>query len=265
MPIAELRGKSGPEDTLTSSAFGLLTVLPSWCLSEWLTHAERLDGAVLAVPESPKIDALFWPQLDDGEGTCEPDVLLSLSDDVGHVLGVLVEVKYRSDMSGWPTPVEQDSAVRGQLGREWLALHSTPARNFPGRPLALDRRVLVYVTTGATLPNTTFEACADELEKKGGEGDGFRERAYWVSWFALSEIARHALNGGDVTHVERVALARLLELLVARKLCAFSAIEPPPLVPPNPWRYTPNPSVYPTSPSPHAVEWSYTKGQEVIA
>ena len=160
-------------------------------------------------------------------------------------------------MSGWPTPVEHDGKVRGQLGREWKALRATPAHVFPGKGVEVHRRVLLYITTGATLPKTTFEVVAKELHDKGGDADGFRSEAYWASWFTLAEIVRDALEARELARVERAALVRLLALLTIRKLVAFSGIEPPTVVPKIPWTYAPRPSTYPTRPTPRTVGWSY--------
>ena len=127
MPIAELHGKvprevRTSEDTLTGSAFGLLTLLPVRHLVAWLGHARRSDGSTLELPAIHRVDAVFWPSLETPEGSaCEPDLLLALTSEDGTTHGLLVEVKYKSDLSGWPTPPDADPIVRGQLGRECLA------------------------------------------------------------------------------------------------------------------------------------------------
>lgn len=258
VPIAELHGKSGPEDTLTSGALGLLTVLPPAFLSAWLRRARRLDGAELAVPGDVTINAAFWPQLYDGAGPCEPDALLSVAAE-GQILGVLVEVKYQSDMSGWPTPVEHDDQVRAQLGREWEALRLMADHVFPGDPVEVHRRVLVYVTPAATLPHATLGVVARELKDKGRDADAFLLNSYWVSWFTLSEIVRAALEDDNVVHRDRVALVRLFDLLKARKLSAFTGIRPPIHSVAMSWRYVSRLNAYPTAPTTQTVSWSYSR------
>jgi hypothetical protein len=243
MPLAELHGKvpseiSLREDTLTSGAFGILTTLPASYLAEWFGWARRADREALVVPTPVLVDATFWPQLvESNGGICEPDALLTFEDQSGRKLGVLVEVKYKSGMSGWPTPVT-DVDVRGQLGREWLALRQN-GHVFPRQPV--DETALVYVTTDATFPGETFNSVAAELHEKQGEGDQFRAGAYWVSWFTLSNLVRGALDGQPLSHTERVGLARLHDLLAARRLCAFSGLARPTMTTPVPWRYATGP------------------------
>lgn len=266
VPIAELHGKvpseiCSLEDTLTSGAFGLLTVLPPSHLHDWFAHARRLDGARLQMPPPISIDATFWPQLEDAGGkTCEPDALLTFTGITGERVGLLVEVKYKSDMSGWPTPVD-DGQIRGQLGREWTALQ-IGAHAFPHRP---DLRVLVYVTPAAKFPRATFEVVASELRSKTGDDSQFREGAYWVSWFALADVVREALDG-PLAHVERTGLLRVHELLQARRLCAFSGMAAPAPQTAVPWSYTstsPRRTAYPADVAPIlAIPWSYATGSE---
>lgn len=241
MPIAELHGKvpsevRALEDTLTSGAFGLLTVLPPACLARWLRQARRLDGSQLDVPGPDRVDARFWPQCQDASGgTCEPDVLLTISDARG-MSGILVEVKYRSDMSGWPS-VAEDPGVRSQLGREWFALQATSTSEFPGVPTILDRRILLYVTAGATVPRETLRIVAAELEQKTGDSAPFFANTYWLSWFSLANAVRDSLGEPDVRDHEKVALSRLIDLLRARRLLAFEGLPPPRTLTQVQWSY----------------------------
>jgi hypothetical protein len=83
------------------------------------------------VDDAGRVAAAFWPRFQDAsDADCEPDVLLAVHADTA-VLGVLVEVKYKSDMSGWPS-ADEDPNVRSQLGREWFVLHEVTAAEFPG-------------------------------------------------------------------------------------------------------------------------------------
>lgn len=267
MPIAEIHRKVGrdyrqAEDTLTGSAFGLLTLLPAErALIPWFERAVRMDGAALELPrEGHRLEARFWPSLDQGAGVCEPDVLLSVSGPALK-LGVMVEVKFRSDMSGWPTSAEGDSEVRAQLGREWLTLQQLAPRLFPGSPAALDRRILLYVTAGTSFPNNTFEVVAQELASKLGSANEFLASAYWLSWFSLADVLSAPSPGAP--HLEMIAIQRLLELMSARRLRALKSIVPPRRIR-VPWTYTNNRSTYPHRPfARRAIAWTYSpKGKE---
>jgi hypothetical protein len=251
-----------PEDTLTSGVFGLLTVLPPACLAAWLRHARNIDGAHLDVPGVDRINAAFWPQLlAQGGGTCEPDALLALRSRDSTVL-VLVEVKYHSDMSGWPSP-EEEPTIGSQLGREWLALLATPRNQVPGPPATPDRRVLVYISPAAVVPTDTFRVVAEELEKKTGGAGPFLANTYWLSWFTLAGLVSDWLAEASALDHERVALERVLDQLRVRRLVAFEGLPPPRKIEPVPWSYKRAVSSY----APHAppkqppVAWAYDESR----
>jgi hypothetical protein len=266
MPIAELHQKvpkevRASEDTLTSGAFGLLTVLPAErCLAPWLRRARRLDGTQLEVPEPVEYtEATFWPWIGgEGTGGCEPDALLALFARNAPVLGLLVEVKYKSGISGWPTDPIADPEVRGQLGKEWMALASLADHHFPGQPKEVPNRALVYVTPSATFPRDAFRALAAELEEKRRQGVAFLANGYWLSWFSLAEVVGEVLGREGIGHVERVALVRLLALLETRRLVAFAGMHPPKAGLPVSWKYASSPTYDTAPPSPCAVAWNYS-------
>lgn len=258
MPIAEIHKKvpaeiRTSEDTLTGGAFGLLTLLPPRHLEAWLRRARRRDGGLLELSAVQRVDASFWPELDAVDGTCEPDLLLLFTHEDATTQGLLVEVKYKSDLSGWPTPPDTDPIVRAQLGREWEALSRMAAHVFPSSPTHVDQRSLLYVTAHAVCPVETLDRVADELNAKGGNGASFLEDAYWCSWFDLAPVAEQALTDLDAPHIERVGLQRLLDLLRARRLCAFSAVAKPRSIQVA-WSYR----KYPIAPaSMPQVSWTY--------
>ncbi len=269
MPIAELRGKLSRdvcrrEDTLTGGVFDLLTVLPSGCLCGWLAKARRADGRWLTLATEAIVDGDFWPDLEErGGGTCQPDALVTLTS-TRETLGLLVEVKYKSEMSGWPTPTE-DPEVRSQLGREWMVLQALEPHRLPGQPLRLDRRVLIYVTVDAVLPHATFDVVAKELARKGtdADADAFLASAYWLSWFCLSDVVSTALGQPALAHESRTGLSRLHDLLAARRLCAFSGLSAPTWSGTVPWAYDSRRPYAVFGPPAHRVAWSYSKESEV--
>jgi hypothetical protein len=267
MPLAEIHRKVGrdyrqAEDTLTGSAFGILTLLPpERALIPWFERAVRMDGAPLDLPRGVhRHDARFWPSLGQG-GACQPDVLFSFSGS-GSEVGIIVEVKFRSDMSGWPTSAEDDPEVRAQLGREWLTLQHLAPRLFPGSPATLDRRILLYVTAGTTFPRSTFDVVAQELASKSGSASEFLTSAYWLSWFSLADVLSALAPGAPP--LQTIAIHRLLELMSARRLRGFNSISRPRRPVRVSWAYVNNRKTYAERPrARRAITWNYSsKGKK---
>lgn len=256
MPLAELHGKlPGPvrrsEDALTGAVFNLLTLLPpEGCVLPWLNLARNLDGAGVGLPEAGAVDAAFWPVWKDGSGRdCEPDVVLSVGHE-GACTAVLVEVKYLSGLSGWPTPPDAGE-VRGQLGREWEALGAVSPHELPGAPGVVSGREIIFVTTDTQLPRETLDASVDEI---GGKVPEARAHIFWLSWFDLAGVVDARLKEPSIPGWERLGLERLLGLLEIRRLVVFSGIDVP-TPPAVPWSYQ---SAYFGPMGPVGVSWSYT-------
>jgi len=256
MPLAELHGKlPGPvrrsEDALTGAAFNLLTLLPpEGVLLPWLNLAQDSDGVGVGLPAVGRVEAAFWPLWKDGSGRdCEPDVVLSIQTEDACTV-VLIEVKYLSGLSGWPTPPDAGE-VRGQLGREWEALDAVSGHELPGARATISRRVLIFVTTDTQVPKETLDLSVAEIQAKMS---GARANIFWLSWFALADVVEARMHEAGVPSWERLGLARLLALLESRRLVVFSGIDAP--TPPSvPWSYQ---SSYFGAVEPVLIPWSYS-------
>ncbi len=84
---------------------------------------------------------------------------MTLKAQAGETIVAVVEAKFRSGPSGWPTGPETHE-VTGQLGQEWLALAELPAWEAPGSPARIERRLLLYITADLALPERVD--CGDE-------------------------------------------------------------------------------------------------------
>ena len=108
---AELHGKSGDEDRLTSAVLGLLQyvpVVPFWC--EVLDQARSLANQsfveccrgegidICAAGATDYLQCCFWPSFKDNRGAHEPDVLVVLPGLTRPVV-FLIEVKLWSEKS----------------------------------------------------------------------------------------------------------------------------------------------------------------------
>lgn len=256
MPLAELHGKvPGPvrrsEDALTGAAFNLLTLLPpEGGLLPWLNLAQDSDGVGVGLPAVGRVESAFWPLWKDGSGRdCEPDVVLSIQTEDA-CTAVLIEVKYLSGLSGWPTPPE-GGEVRGQLGREWEALDAVSGHELPGAPATISRRVIIFVTTDTQIPKETLDLSVAEIQAKMS---GAKANIFWLSWFALADVVEARLHEEGVSSWELLGLARLLALLESRRLVVFSGIDTP--IPPSvPWSYQ---SRYFEMVEPVVSPWSYS-------
>lgn len=193
------------EDVLTAAVFGLLSYVP-WDhgFGPWFSRARRLDGETLTPSEAATLR--FWPTLSQADGqTVEPDVLFEGAS------ALLVECKLWSGPSGLPSS-DEDETVRGQLGRQWLAL----------RHRALDRpAVILYVTPDSTMPTALLDGMVREVTAKMG-AEGLREGLYWLSWRSLDRVLGEA---GDSSE-ERV-LADLRALLARYGFVGFAGVSAP--------------------------------------
>lgn len=237
MMLAELHGKvpdgvSSSEDVLTSHVFGVLEALdPEDLLLPWLRKATRLDGSPLTIPPCDSAFFWFWPSLESEASTLrvEPDVFITLKGPPGVATLILVEAKFRSVPSGWPTGPEYKD-VTGQLGQEWIVLSELPPSAAPRSPKSVGRRILLYVTADLGRPAEVMRQMADELDKAGVDPTCLRENLYWLGWRDLSLII-------DRRAGENTLIQRLRELLEHRHLSVFGGCQPPPGTSAIPWAY----------------------------
>ena len=252
MMVAELHGKVASrvrdsEDVLTSYAFGVLESFePAHYLLPWLAKAQRPDGQRLSL-HGLRTTFAFWPSLELSESTVEPDLLISLHDEGAATTLILIEAKFRSGPSGWPTGPDV-AEVTGQLGRQWLALGALPLHLVPGEPDSVQRRVLVYLTADLARPDSVLTAMAEEVRKAGGDSARFSENLYWLGWRELAPVLRSPPD-------PPLFIRRLADLLVARELSPFSGCAPPAHLGVD-WRYLP-PEYDLASPQVGRAQWNY--------
>lgn len=264
MDIAEVKNKLPrdsryDEDVLTSSVFGLLEfVRPEICMIPWLRSARNLEGQLLLLlaPVSD-VHIEYWPLFPELGDRTETDVLVSLHHGDGSADLVAIEIKYQSGPSGWPTSSELDPKVRGQLGREWSIVATMPPGRAPGNPRRLERRLVIYVTSGSMMPRNQLEVMVVEVEEKNGK-IGFRSALSWLSWLDLAPVVMQVLAGSELEKHERTALQRLLALLQKRRLRSLSGVYLPISVPNSSWQYRRKQYDW-TAPQTIVVPSSYTR------
>ncbi len=260
MMLAELHGKvpasvSESEDVLTSYVFGTLEALPSErLLVPWLRRAIRLDGSPLALPREVQACFQLWPTVTAQAlgRQVEPDAIITLQESPIGATVALVEAKFRSGPSGWPTGPETPK-VTGQLGQEWLALGELSSREMPKSPAHIGRRILLYITADLVLPSEVIAEMSLEVAKAGGDPELFRQDVYWLSWRDLSVvIEQQGLN--DIT------VCRLREILDRRRLSVFAGCPAPADSLALGWNYMGHHAYAFSCPEHKLLPWIYREG-----
>jgi hypothetical protein len=182
MLMAQLKGKltrreEDMEDLLTSNVFGSFKyVPPEEGLVPFLARAVQVDGrrplADLSLVKSCNYN--FWPNYVtiDQKG-CEPDLLITIDDSSIGRLFIMIEAKYRSPKSSFPSA---DAELTDQLAKEWDVLQSIAGNQ--------GRAFLIFVTADYTIPRASIEESQLELEQKRGK----RGNIIWVSWREVPPI-----------------------------------------------------------------------------
>jgi hypothetical protein len=171
------------EDILTSNVFGLLSYL-DWHegLGPWLSLACRIDNETIP-PIQPAINFEFWPSLRLSENSiCEPDVLIKCKD--GRI--IILECKLFSGPSGEPTP-EEDSEVRGQLGKQWKALRREGWLSSGKTEDPTLNGSILYVTADWVMPKASMKRMIEEINIKEND-KGLEKALYWISWRSLAGV-----------------------------------------------------------------------------
>jgi hypothetical protein len=209
------------EDVITSNVFGFLEIMPyEQGLRPWLEQARTLDNGKLEIP--PLLDRakmIFWPHLALSSGDfCEPDVCLLLQG-VDRTLILLIEAKFLSGPSGWPTGPSDLGEIRGQLGRQWDALQHWDPRWLPqGKAFAV--KEVLYITADWLMPKVTLDAMVNEIATKKNDGGSFRSSLFWLPWRSLSIALKYSEHEGPATRM-------LVEYLEEMGLGAFGGCPAP--------------------------------------
>ena len=250
MTIAEIRGKISStgsnlsermEDLLTSDVLGCMRYLPvQKALIPFLRMARSYRGDVVTTPEKVvRVHYSFWPRIElENRNPCEPDVVLGIETQDGHMHIVLIEAKYYSGLSS----EEDELAVpNDQLARELDNLDAISCTTMGWKPdLRVSSRTLLFVTTDMGLPRDLLEQSLGEYKRKRlREGDIF-----WVSWRFLPSILERSLEI-EIIPEHAAVLEDMLVLLRRKGLVIFGGVEPvteffdlPMFYHPVPSRYT---------------------------
>jgi hypothetical protein len=193
MIYAELKGKTFPEDILTSNVFGLLKLLPERILFSILSNAINLKRDNLEEIKSfDKIEKLeFWPSTSWGV----PDLILILSNKQDDKAAVVIEVKYGASKTGTAyldAKGDLKNKEEDQLARYWRYL----CYEFP----KFENKFLVYLTEDRTIP---LEEIGYSIKATDNEA-----RIYWLSWFKINNEVMELIKE-DLPPVEK----RILELI----------------------------------------------------
>lgn len=207
---------------MTSDIFGCMRYLPAGkALIPFLEMAYSLRGDVLNIPSNIiRVHYSFWPWLKSaGRIPCEPDAVLGLETEEGHVHLILVEAKYYSGLSS-----EEDDRPEpnDQLARELDNLDAVTCATLGWRTHSkIASRVLLFVTQDMGIPrNLLVQSLAEYTRKRKKEGDIF-----WASWRFLPSILEQNLEIENVTE-NRAVLEDMLTLLLRKELIMFGGMEP---------------------------------------
>lgn len=197
---AAIRGKLDclrSEDALTALVFGRLRYLEPTVLAEWFAGARNYrDPARKLTSTHHETYVDFWPTLKDtlrGRGTVQPDLIVSLGDDL-----LIVEAKLWSSKSG----VDDGS---DQLARQWHGV----TFHYAGRSKVA---ALLYITPHADPPITELGESASAM------GD-HAAHLWWLSWSSLAPILERQLDVGD--RVSKLVADDLLIYLQEADLLRF--------------------------------------------
>ncbi len=186
------------EDILTSNVFGVLRYIrPEDGLLPFLRESEAIYGDIAPLLElkSPcQADYEFWPQLKESSAvggqiyecpSCEPDVLIRITDSTGTKVNVLVEAKLSSGKSSRPS--DDPDRLHDQLAREWDNL-LCQSEKLGAEP------VLIYLTADFSAPIEQVDESGKEYLRKRHQ---HRFACAWLSWrkipVAFQENSENAL------------------------------------------------------------------------
>lgn len=244
--MAQLKGKlireeEGMEDLITSNVFGSFKyVSPRRGLLPFLARATG-DGGTKPLEDLPPVKAcsyVFWPRYGTADDVaCEPDVLISIMQHNGTELHIMVEAKYRSPKSSFPSDGEQPT---DQLAREWCVLEKIAGGS--------DNAFLLFVTADYVRPWGQIRESQDELIlKRGGRGN-----ILWVSWRELPTI----LQGS-----KHPMLRDLHSLLAKYGLDFFRGFHLGGVID-CAWAFTEGPSHFYWTGVAYNIPWFFSPGQE---
>ena len=173
------------EDKLTGDIFGTIRYLPSEKLllpflrkAYWLdpdTHERQL----LELEFSTEPEILFWPHNYPG---IEPDIEIK-GTEFDQKIKILIEVKYKSGLSGDDNPTESVTAneSNNQLIKQARVLADDPEFN---------RKILIFLTEDGAYPKELLDRV---LRIIGSESKLHNIEVYWLSWHDIKSVVTNLI------------------------------------------------------------------------
>lgn len=196
---AEMRGRSHvEEDVLTSSAIGLLSLLPDDLFVCFLGTARNLENQYLKelLQGFSRVRCVEYWKTDFPTGV--PDVLVELEDESGQEhCAIVIEVKHRSGKSGAALETEDGRVEHtdwDQLARYWKGL----VEHYPS-----STKAILFLTGHRTFPEEDVRASVKASENKA--------KLFWASWNDLHSFVSDCLESGSYLH--RGSERKILRLL----------------------------------------------------
>jgi hypothetical protein len=196
MLTALLKGKlsseqENMEDILTSSVFGAFQYAEaSEALIRFLRKSELVYGDDPIADNAWDLevhfeDYEFWPMWSGLEGVdnCEPDLKIRIHNPDGKDVLAVIEAKFRSGKSSYPTKVGN---ISDQLAKQWVHLNKK-AQEKSCIPW------LIYLTADTATPMDSIQESKDELCEKLGFSDEVHQlRISWLSWRVLADLFKNS-------------------------------------------------------------------------
>lgn len=209
------------EDLLTSNVFGTFKYIsPENGLIPLLNNSQRLDGSYpfRELSQISNVEYKFWYGLNEENcKSCEPDVLIYITNSNGNQIIVLVEAKYKSGKSSMADDTDKPN---DQLAREWDNL-IVLAKELKANPY------LLYVTADILFPTKDLEDAQFEFKKKRKDNMDI----VWISWRKLPLIY---YTGADII------VKDLIKILQRQWLIYFEGVESPEYLPKIDWKFQEN-------------------------
>lgn len=189
------REQENMEDMLTSIFFGLLKYVPIHeGILPFLSFAHNVDLHKLPIDLSMdyNIQYEFWPLLNDYKKSCEPDILIELSNSVSTLL-ILIEVKYNSGKSSIS---DNSKYVNDQLAREYmnLKLRAEKQNSLP---------FLIYMTKDVYIPKKEILTSIEELSDKEIVTN---PNIFWISWRHITQLQQRNPIISDLIYLTKERL-----------------------------------------------------------
>lgn len=198
---AELNGKiTVGEDVLTSTAVGLLSLLPDGYLISFLGRAinfQKQEESFLAhqIQNFTRVKSIeFWKT---GFIGGIPDIFVELEDEHDcSSFVIIIEVKHRAGKSG--SAIIEEGEIKNkegdQLNRYWNSL----MQHYPN-----SKKAVIFLTGHSVMPYRDLQ--------DSWEASGRKAQLYWLSWYSLYSFILNLLH--EKKHLEGSSEYKILQSL----------------------------------------------------